>query len=179
MKTIIPASVISALLLVFPSLEVSCQDTMNDTQDWGTIPMAISRELPSDLPGGRHIIEVAHGEAFVDRIDPWAWFFSGNYLYRIKQNAAFGAGAGLQFDWTGLYPVISLNTILGDKIKGLAFGGDIKYIFTDLIGPDASRFWITGGIYYKNLFIKVMPTFLFGYPGEWYLESGYSFNIGR
>jgi hypothetical protein len=39
---------------------------------------------------------------------------------------------GLQFDNTGLYPILSLNSILG-KNPGFAFGGDIKYIFTEII----------------------------------------------
>lgn len=168
------------VFLLFPP-KVSCQDYMPGTKPQDSI-QGFYMEGGNDLKGentGRHIIEVAHGQAFVDWTDAWGWFFCGNYLYRFGKNVALGAGAGLQFDWQGIYPVISLNSILGNKSDGFAFGGDIKYIFTDIIESSASRLWITGGVYYKDFFVKMMPTFLFGYPEEWYFETGYSLSFGK
>ncbi len=127
----------------------------------------------------KHIVEVAHGQAFVDWTDAWAWIFTGNYLYRVTNYAAFGAGAGVQLDWTGIYPMISLNSVFGNKSDGFAAGIDMRFWFTDIIETPGERLWFTLGGYYKNFFIKVMPTFIFGYPKEWYFETGYSFNIGK
>lgn len=126
-----------------------------------------------------HIIEVSHGQAFVDWHDSWAWMFSGNYLYRVHRKIAVGGGAGLQLDWTGVYPIISLNSVFGNKSSGFAFGADLRYMTTQLIDDESGRIWINAGCYYRNFFIKVMPTFLFGWPGEWAVETGYSFDIGR
>lgn len=157
--------------------EVSCQDILNYTTYNETSTAPGRYEPVPDQYGGRHIVEVAHGQAFIEWTDAWGWFFNSNYLFRFRKNIAMGAGTGLQFDQTGIYPLLSLNSILGNKSGGFAFGGDIKYIFTDILEPSACRIWITGGLYYRNFFIKMMPTFLFGYPEEWYCETGYSFSF--
>ncbi len=177
MKLKKPLFLIVSLLFLFAYSGASCQDIRNYTSYSRINPVKGNGESVSDFY--RHIIEVSHGQAFVDWTDAWAWIFSSNYLYRFRKNIALGAGAGLQFDNTGLYPILSLNSILGNKSGGFAFGGDIKYIFTEIIEPSASRIWITGGLYYRNFFIKMMPTFLFGWPEEWYFESGYSLTFGK
>ncbi|MFO7658497.1 MAG: hypothetical protein R6W78_15675 [Bacteroidales bacterium] len=127
-----------------------------------------------DMP---YILEVAHGQAFTDWTDSWAWMFYCNFLVPVKKNIAIGAGTGLQFDWTGLYPLLSVNSIFGNKSEGFAAGVDVRGIFTSIIDSPGERIWVTAGLYYKNFFIKTMPTFIFGYPKEWYFETGYSFNI--
>ncbi len=126
-----------------------------------------------------HILEFSHGQAFTEWTDAWAWFFFGNYLFQVSRNIAVGAGTGLQFDWSGLYPALSANSIFGNKTEGFAAGLDIKFIFTGIIESPGERFWVALGGYYKNFFIKLMPTFVVGYPEEWYVETGYSFTIKR
>jgi hypothetical protein len=169
------------LLITFPFLiyyKASGQQTVADDLSHLSSSISSASAGGDEENIGRGIIEVAHGQAFVKWNDAWAWIFCTNYLYPVRRNLAFGGGVGLQFDYTGLYPVISLNSIIGKKSDGFAFGADAKYLFTKLI-TTGGRVWITGGVYYKDFFVKMMPTFLFGYPKEWYFEAGYSFTIGR
>lgn len=140
--------------------------------------------LDADLLGRKinsksRYLEVAHGQAFTEISNSWAWMFHTNYLFQVREKLALGGGAGLQFDWTGLYPQFSLNSIYGNTGGGLAIGVDVRVIFTDIIDSPGERFWLSTGAYYKNFFVKMMPTFMFGYPGEWYFETGYSFPISK
>lgn len=160
-------------------LNSSGQDNYNDRIEPGMLPFIISDRLKDDPKLSKHIVEVSHGQAFVDWADSWAWMFSGNYLYRVHRKIAVGGGAGLQLDWTGIYPIVSLNSIFGNKSSGFAFGADLRYMTTRLVEDESGRIWVNAGCYYKNFFIKVMPTFIFGWPGEWAVETGYSFDIGR
>ncbi len=167
-------------ILYFSSgLHAPGQDIKYEDSDYGMLRFDFSDKQKEDLKISDHIVEVSHGQAFVDWHDSWAWMFSGNYLYRVHRKIAVGGGAGLQLDWTGIYPIISLNSIFGNKSSGFAFGADLRYMTTRLVEDESGRIWINAGCYYKNFFIKVMPTFIFGWPGEWAIETGYSFDIGR
>lgn len=168
--------IIVCLILILCRAE--SQTTRLNTFGQGNSGPAENISQKDGTPAGRHILEVAHGQAFVDWTDAWAWMFCTNYLYRLQKNVALGGGLGLQFDWTGIYPVISTNIILGKKSDSFAAGIDIKYMFTELI-DEGSNFWVTTGIYYKNFFVKAMPTFIFGFPEEWYFETGYSFTLNN
>lgn len=147
--------------------------------DYIMLCSSFSDKQKDDSERSKHIVEVSHGQAFVDWTDSWAWMFSGNYLYRVHRNIAVGGGTGFQLDWTGIYPIVSLNSVFGNKSSGFAFGADLRYMTSRLIDDESGRVWVNAGCYYKNFFIKVMPTFIFGWPGEWAVETGYSFDIGR
>jgi len=168
---------LSVLGIVFQSGALA-QDMQYNEIPSNAVPCKLSE---NQIPAGssKHIIEVAHGQAFVDWTDAWAWIFSASYLYRVNNFAAFGGGTGIQLDWTGIYPEVSLNSIFGNKSDGFAAGIDMRFWFTDIIETPGERIWFTIGGYYKNFFIKAMPTFIFGYPKEWYFETGYSFNIRK
>lgn len=129
--------------------------------------------------GSRGIIDIAHGQAFADWKHAWGWFFCGSYLREAGRNFALGGGTGLQVDYTGISPLFSVNTIIGRKSEGFAIGADLRLLFSKSIEDPADRIWFTGGVYYRNFFVKAMPTFLFGWPEEWYFEAGYSFNLGK
>jgi hypothetical protein len=140
-------------------------------------PVTLVGDIPGTGSGG--ILDIAHGQAFVDWKNAWGWFFCGSYLHEIRRNFALGGGTGLQVDYTGLSPLLSVNTIIGRKSEGLAFGADLRLLFSKSIEYPGNRIWITGGVYYRNFFVKAMPTFLFGWPEEWYFEAGYSFNLSK
>ena len=137
-------------------------------------------ELPeqSDDAGGKGIsLEIAHGQAYTDWTDAWLWVFSGNCLYHFNKIVAAGAGAGLQFDNTGIYPWFSINSIFGNKVTGFAGSVDVNFIFSSIPDEPYERIWPTMGVYYKNFFIKYMPTFLGGYKQEHFIQLGYSYYI--
>jgi len=166
---------LTALIICFTAhVTAGAQDVFYKANDINT-PSFGNMDMPDNEIRSKHLVEVSHGQAFIEWTDAWMWMFSCNYLYRFYNSIAAGGGIGLQFDWTGLYPALSANLIFGNKSENFAAGLDLKYMFTELI--EDSRLWFTIGGYYKNFFIKAMPTFLFGYPQEWYFETGYSFDI--
>lgn len=169
---------ITAILVVSLQLPVICQG-LSYASDPFDLPDEAVNNYPDKEILQRHIVEISHGQAFVGWTNAWSWMFSGNYLYRLNKNIAAGGGAGFQFDWTGIYPTISVNSIFGNKSDGFAFGADFRYMMTQLIDDESGRVWANVGCYYKNFFVKVMPTFVFGWPEEWAFETGYSFNIGH
>lgn len=116
-------------------------------------------------------LEVAHGQAYVEWIDPWSWHFKGCFLYHASRRISFGIGAGFHFDYTGIYPWPSVVGIYGNKSDGFALGCEIGLFYSEITGADI---WPLTGFYYKNFFIKYMPIFLF-YEQEQYIELGYSF----
>ena len=163
--------------VVFLFQEGFSQDSSNTSV---TIPnkKIYSKVKLNDNSGGKGIsIEVAHGQAFTDWTDAWAWVFSNNYLYHFNKRIAAGAGAGFQFDYTGLYPCFSVNSIFGNKVEGFAGSLDVNFIFSRVPDNFYEHFWPTVGVYYKNFFIKYMPSFLTGYEKEHFIQLGYSYYI--
>ncbi len=116
-------------------------------------------------------LEVSHGQAYVEWIDPWSWHFKGGLLYHASRMISFGIGAGVHFDYTGIYPWPSVLGILGNKSDGFAIGCEIGLFYSEITGADI---WPLTGFYYKNFFVKYMPIFFF-YEQEQYFELGYSF----
>lgn len=150
----------------------------NNTSTTVTDKKIHSTTKAADNSDGKGIsIEVAHGQAFTDWTDAWAWVFSNNYLYHFNKRIAAGAGIGLQFDYTGLYPWFSINSIFGNKVEGFAGSLDVNFIFSRVPDKFYEHFWPTIGVYYKNFFVKYMPTFLGGYDKEHFIQLGYSYYI--
>lgn len=116
-------------------------------------------------------LEMSHGQAYVDWINPWSWHFKGGFLYHASTRISFGIGVGFHFDYTGIYPWPSVIAIYGNKSDALAAGCEIGLFYSEITGADI---WPLAGLYYKNFFIKYMPIFLF-YKQEQYFELGYSF----
>ncbi len=131
---------------------------------------------PSDRTGQGISIEVAHGQAFTKWSDAWLWVFSSNCIYHFNKRFAFGLGGGIQFDYTDLYPWFSVNSIFGNKVNGFAFSFDVNFLFTREV-KFGENFWPTAGLYYRNFFIKHMPTYLFGYEKEYFIQLGYSYYL--
>ncbi len=73
-------------------LNSSGQDNYNDRIEPGMLLFFISDRLKDEPKISKHIVEVSHGQAFVDWADSWAWMFSGNYLYKVHRNIAVGGG---------------------------------------------------------------------------------------